>query len=102
MKKLREVWCSKGTKQILTSYHLKNLYFWECKHHPNDSNWTKEQLSERVESMCKLLIKFIKLWKLPVYFNKGVNLLKNKNKKEFGKVKQKINMFLENPKHYLI
>lgn len=38
MKKLREVWCSKGTKQILTSYHLKNLYFWECEYHLNDSD----------------------------------------------------------------
>lgn len=102
MKKLRDIWCPKGRKQILTSYHLKNIYFCECENHPTDSDWTKEQLCVRVKSMCNLLIKRIQLWKLPVYFHTGIDLFKNKDKKEFDKVELKITDFLEKPKDYLI
>ncbi|CAG2185164.1 unnamed protein product [Mytilus edulis] len=60
MKKLREMWCPKGTKQELTSYHLKNILFWECENHPYDSEWTNDKLSVRVESMCYLIVQPIK------------------------------------------
>ncbi|CAG2257889.1 unnamed protein product [Mytilus edulis] len=45
MKKLREMWCPKETKQELSSYHLKNILFWECENHPYDSEWTNDQIS---------------------------------------------------------
>ncbi|VDI50356.1 Hypothetical predicted protein [Mytilus galloprovincialis] len=86
MKKLRESWCPKGTKQIITSYHLKNILFWECENRPSDEEWTNEKLSVRIESMCYLLIQHIQRGNLPLYFHTGVNLLKNKDRDVLDKV----------------
>ncbi|XP_052072249.1 protein mab-21-like 3 [Mytilus californianus] len=101
MKKLREKWCPKGYKQELTSYHLKNILFWECENHPYDAEWTNEQLSVRIESMCYLIIQHIQRGNLPLYFHTGVNLLENKDKDVLGQVVQNIFRFLKNPEHYL-
>ena len=59
MKKLKESWCPKGMKQELTSYHLKNILFWECENHPYDYDWQHDQLTTRISSMCYLLV-----WKI--------------------------------------
>ncbi|XP_071177921.1 cyclic GMP-AMP synthase-like receptor 1 [Mytilus edulis] len=102
MKKLREVWCPKGTKQELNSYHLKNILFWECENHPYDSKWTNDQLSVRVESMCYLIIQCIQRGNLPLYFHTGVNLLENKDENVLSQVALNILRFLKNPEQYLI
>ncbi|XP_063449019.1 protein mab-21-like 3 [Mytilus trossulus] len=102
IKKLREMWCPKGTKQVITSYHLKNILFWECEIRPFDAEWTNEQLSVRIESMCYLLIQHIQRGNLPLYFHTGVNLLENKDRDALDQVVQNIFKFLNNPEHYLI
>ncbi|XP_071177922.1 protein mab-21-like 3 [Mytilus edulis] len=102
MKKIRESWCPKGTKQVITSYHLQNILFWECESRPSDEEWTNEQLSIRIESMCHLLIQNIQRGNLPLYFHTGVNLLENKDRDVLDKVVQNIYRFLNNPEHYLI
>ncbi|XP_076106668.1 protein mab-21-like 3 [Mytilus galloprovincialis] len=101
MKKLREIWCPKGTKQEITSYHLKNVLFWECENHPFDAEWTNEQLSVRIKSMCYLLIGYIQRDNMPLYFHTGVNLLENKDRDVLSQVEQNIFRFLNNPEHYL-
>ncbi|CAC5397076.1 unnamed protein product [Mytilus coruscus] len=101
IKKLREMWCPKGTKQELTSYHLKNILFWECENHPYDAEWTNEHISVRIVSMCYLLIQHIQRGNLPLYFHTGVNLLENKDRDVLGQVVQNIFRFLKNPEHYL-
>ncbi|XP_063447833.1 protein mab-21-like 3 [Mytilus trossulus] len=103
MKKLCEIWCPEGTKQVLNSYHIKNIYFWECEYHPDDWEWTKKQLAVRVESMCDLLIKYIDDRNLPVYFHTGINLFKNylTDQQVFDNVQKEIRTFWENPEDYL-
>ncbi|CAG2205567.1 unnamed protein product [Mytilus edulis] len=101
MKKLRESWCPKGTKQVITSYHLKNILFWECENRPSDAEWTNEQLSVRIESMCYLLIQHIQRGNLPLYFHTGVNLLENKDRDVLNQVVQNIFKFLNNLKMQL-
>ncbi|XP_063447830.1 protein mab-21-like 3 [Mytilus trossulus] len=101
MKKLREMWCPKGTKQELTSYHLKNILFWECENHPYDSEWANDKLSERIGSMCYRLIEHIQCDNLPLYFHSGVNLLENKDREVLAQVEQNMIRFLNNPEHYL-
>ncbi|XP_071177923.1 protein mab-21-like 3 [Mytilus edulis] len=102
MKKLREMWCPKGTKQELASYHLKNILFWECENHPYDSEWDNDKLSERIGSMCYRIIEHIRCGNLPLYFHTGVNLLENKDRDILCQVVQNIQMFLSSPEQNLL
>jgi hypothetical protein len=101
MKMLKESWCPKGKKQELTSYHLKNILFWECEYHPDDSEWTDDQLARRIVSMCSLLVVHIWNANLPLYFHKGVNLFASKDMDELRRVGCKILDFLLYPQKYL-
>jgi hypothetical protein len=101
MKKLKESWCPKGKKQELTSYHLKNILFWECEYHPDDSEWTDDQLATRIVSMCSLLVVHIWNANLPLYFHTGVNLFASKDMDELRRVGCKILDFLQYPQKYL-
>ena len=101
MKKLKESWCPKGKKQELTSYHLKNILFWECEDHPHDSEWTDDQLAIRINSMCSLLVTRILDGNLPSYFYTGVNLFANKDMDELHRVGCKISEFQLYPRNYL-
>jgi hypothetical protein len=101
MKKLKESWCPKGMKQELTSYHLKNILFWECENHPYDYEWTHDQLTTRISSMCYLLVSYIQRGTLPLYFHKEVNLFASKDMEILHEVERKILDFLQNPQDYL-
>ena len=101
MKKLKESWCLKGMKQELTSYHLKNILFWECENHPYDYEWTHDQLTTRIRSMCYLLVSYIQRGTLPLYFHKDVNLFASKDMEILHQVERKILDFLQNPQDYL-
>ena len=101
MKKLKESWCPKGMKQELTSYHLKNILFWECENHPDDYEWTDDQLATRIVSMCCRLVDNIKRGSLPSYFHTGVNLFASKDMDVLRQVERKILDFLQNPRKYL-
>jgi len=95
MKKLREdVWCPKGMKQELTSYHLKNALFWECEGCPSAIKWMPEMLSERVRSMTYRLLGYLQRQNLPLYFNTQVNLLETKDKVVLDAVAGRIAEFL--------
>ena len=101
MKKLKESWCPKGKKQELTSYHLKNILFWECEYHPHDSEWTDDKLAIRIVSMCFRLVISISDGNLPLYFYTGVNLFASKDMDELRRVSCKISEFSLNPQMYL-
>ena len=101
MKKLKESWCPKGKKQELTSYHLKNILFWECEYYPHYSEWTDDQLATRIVSMCSLLVVHIWNANLPLYFHTGVNLFASKDMDELRRVGCKILDFLLYPQKYL-
>jgi hypothetical protein len=101
MKKLKESWCPKGKKQELTSYHLKNILFWECEYHPHDSEWTDDKLAIRIVSMCSLLVDRILDGNLPLYFHIRVNLFASKDMDELRRVGCKIREFLQYPQKYL-
>lgn len=101
MKKLKESWCPKGMKQELTSYHLKNILFWECENHPYDCDWQHDQLTTRIVSMCYLLVSYIQRGSLPLYFHTGVNLLASKDMEVLHRVELNILDFLQNPQDYL-
>ena len=101
MKMLKESWCPKGKKQELTSYHLKNILFWECEFHPHDSEWTDDQLARRIGSMCSLLVTRILDGNLPLYFHTEVNLFASKDMDELRRVEGKISEFLLYPQKYL-
>lgn len=102
LKKLREMWCSQGSRQEFTSYHLKNILFWECEIHPDDSEWTDEKLSLRVASMCYSIIYHILRGNLPLYFHTRINLLEKKDWNALRKVVQNIFRFLKNPDQFLV
>jgi hypothetical protein len=101
MKKLKESWCPKGMKQELTSYHLKNILFWECENHPYDYDWQHDQLTTRIVSMCYLLVSYIQRGTLPLYFHTGVNLFASKDMEVLHQVEHKIMDFIKNPQDYL-
>jgi hypothetical protein len=101
MKKLKESWCPKGMKQELTSYHLKNILFWECENHPYDYDWQHDQLATRIVSMCYLLVSYIQRGTLPLYFHTGVNLFASKDMEVLHQVEHKIMDFIKNPQDYL-
>lgn len=101
MKKLKESWCPKGMKQELTSYHLKNILFWECENHPYDCDWQHDQLTTRIVSMCYLLVSYIQRGSLPLYFHTGVNLFCSKDMEVLHRVELNILDFLQNPQDYL-
>ncbi|OWF38398.1 Protein mab-21-like 3 [Mizuhopecten yessoensis] len=88
-------------KSELTSYHLKNVLFWECEDHPFDTEWQQELLAARVKSMTYRLLAYIQRGNLPLYFHDGVNLFSNKDKAVLQKVVNNIKAFLEQPKPYL-
>jgi hypothetical protein len=76
---LKESWCPKGMKQELTSYHLKNILFWECENHPYDYEWQHDQLATRIVSMCYLLVSYIQSNILPsTWWSTSMSLLPNK------------------------
>ena len=101
MKKLKEKWCPKNLKQELTSFHLKNILFWECEKFPYDSQWNNDMLSTRIESMCYLLTQHIQREHLPLYFHTKVNLFESKDKDVLHQVEANILDFLQNPLKYL-
>ncbi|OWF38395.1 Protein mab-21-like 3 [Mizuhopecten yessoensis] len=102
MKRLKEdVWCPPGSKSELTSYHLKNVLFWECEDHPFDTEWQQELLAARVKSMTYRLLGYIQRGILPLYFHDGVNLFSSKDKVVLQKVANNIQAFLDQPKPYL-
>ncbi|OWF38397.1 protein mab-21-like 3 [Mizuhopecten yessoensis] len=102
MKRLKDdVWCSPGMKSELTSYHLKNVLFWECEDHPFDTEWQQELMATRVKSMTYRLLVYIQRGIFPLYFHTGVNLLSNKDNVVLQKVANNIQAFLDQPKPYL-
>ena len=101
MKKLKESWCQKGMKQELTSYHLKNILFWECENHPYDYDWQHDHLATIIVSMCYLLVSYIQRGRLPLYFHVGVNLFGSKDMEVLHQVERKILDFLQNPQDYM-
>jgi hypothetical protein len=102
MKKLKEAWCPQGMKHELTSFHLKNILFWECEKHPHNNQWTNDKLKTRIVSMCYLLVSYIKKGTLPLYFHTGVNLFASKDMQVLHQVEGKILDFLQNPRKYLL
>ena len=101
MKKLKEAWCPQEMKQELTSYHLKNILFWECEKHPHNNQWTHDKLKTRIDSMCSLLVSYIRSGNLPLYFHTGVNLFASKDMQVLHQVEGKILDFQQNPQKYL-
>ncbi|OWF38396.1 Protein mab-21-like 3 [Mizuhopecten yessoensis] len=87
MKRLKDdVWCPPGLKSELTSYHLKNVHFWECEDHPSETEWQQELLAARVKSMTYRLLVYIQRGIFPLYFHDGVNLLSSKDKVVLQKI----------------
>lgn len=101
MKKLKESWCPEGMKQDLTSYHLKNILFWECEDHPHDYEWSDNNLATRLSSMCNRLLKCIREENVPQYFHPRVNLFSTKDIDVLNQVAKNIQRFLRDPVGYL-
>lgn len=101
MKKLKESWCPEGIRKGLTSYHLKNVLFWECEDHPRDNEWLEEDMTTRLSSMCDRLRTCIRDENLPQYFHPGVNLLSTKNKDVLYQARRHIEQFLRDLVSYL-
>ncbi|XP_033733572.1 protein mab-21-like 3 [Pecten maximus] len=102
MKRLKdEVWCPPGLKKVLTSYHLKNVLFWECEDHPFDAEWQQELLAKRVRAMTYRLLGYLQRGNLPLYFHTGVNLLSSKDKDVLQQVAKNIKSFVDQPEKYL-
>ncbi|XP_060068409.1 protein mab-21-like 3 [Ylistrum balloti] len=102
MKRLKEdVWCPPDMKNELTSYHLKNVLFWECEDRPSETEWQQELLAERVTTMTYRLLGYLQRGNLPLYFHTGVNLLSSKDKDVLHQVATNIKSFLDHPQQYL-
>lgn len=102
MKRLKnDVWCPPGLQKGLTSYHLKNVLFWECEDHPYDMEWQQEHLATRVKSMTYRLLGYLQRGNLPLYFHTGVNLLSGKDEGALQKVAKNIKSFLDKPENYM-
>ncbi|XP_060068440.1 protein mab-21-like 3 [Ylistrum balloti] len=102
LKTLKEnMWCKPGVKKGLTSYHLKNVLFWECEDRPSETEWQQELLAERVTTMTYRLLGYLQRGNLPLYFHTGVNLLASKDKDVLHQVATRISSFLHNPEQYL-
>ncbi|XP_033735596.1 protein mab-21-like 3 [Pecten maximus] len=102
LKTLKEkTWCNHNARKGLTSYHLKNVLFWECEYHPLDTEWQQELLATRVESMTYRLLGYLQRGNLPLYFHTGVNLLSSKDKDVLQQEMNNIVTFLNHPRLYL-
>ncbi|XP_033735598.1 protein mab-21-like 3 [Pecten maximus] len=102
LKTLKEkIWCTDNARKGLTSYHLKNVLFWECEDHPFDTEWQQELLATRVRTMIYRLLGYLQRGNLPLYFHTGVNLLSSKDKDVLQQVANNIKSFVEQPKKYL-
>ncbi|XP_052087845.1 protein mab-21-like 3 [Mytilus californianus] len=82
MKSIRElIWCpgdEAENRYGLTSYHLKNILFFECERKPKDRHWEMELIDKRIISMCKQLLKHLSEKDLPQFFNRSMNLFESK------------------------
>ncbi|CAC5397072.1 unnamed protein product [Mytilus coruscus] len=101
IKKLKESWCPKGMKHYLTSYHLKNIMFWECEDHPHDYEWSDDNLATRLRSMCDRLFKCIREENVPQYFHPRVNLFSTKDIDVLNQVTRNIERILWDPVSYM-
>ncbi|XP_064609855.1 protein mab-21-like 3 [Liolophura sinensis] len=98
MKSCREeCWCPNGIKQVLTSYHLKNLLFWACEQNPLDGDWTQDKLAERFLGMTRQLLAHLRQRNLPMYFYPKINLFKEKDAEYLDQVAERVEKFLYDP-----
>lgn len=58
---------------------FKNVWFLECEQYPNTESWHPENLAERYYLCLESLREYAQQGRLPQYFNRSVNLLKDKD-----------------------
>ncbi|XP_064608085.1 protein mab-21-like 3 [Liolophura sinensis] len=98
MKSLREeFWCPYGMKQVMTSYDLKNLLFWECERNPLDGDWTSDKLAERFLGMTHQLLVHLRQRHLSMYFYPDVKLFKEEDAEYLDEVARRVEDFLTDP-----
>ena len=62
-------------KEVVSSYHLKNIAFWYFEKTSNDS-WTEDSLVHHLIRLLEQLAKALRIQHVPMYFMPKVNLLK--------------------------
>ncbi|XP_071137075.1 protein mab-21-like [Mytilus edulis] len=85
----------------LTSYHLKNILFLECERLPMDWQWERKLMGKRIMRMCERLLKHLTEKNLPQYFNRSMNLFKNKDTGALNRAARKLDKFTNDVKEKL-
>lgn len=102
MKVFRELfWCPGEDAENpdgLTSYHLKNILFLECERLPIDWQWESKLMGKRIIGMCERLLKHLREKNLPQYFNRSINLFKNKDHGALNRASRKLYKFINEAK----
>lgn len=105
MKGYREqIWCPGDEAENpngLTSYHLKNILFLECERISMDWQWERKLMGKRIIGMCEQLLKHLSEKNLPQYFNRSMNLFKNKDDGALNRAARKLDKFMNEVKENL-
>lgn len=75
-----------GGLNCISSYIVKNIFFWLREKIPNDNDWTEEHLADRYIDFLQEFLYACKTCDLKEYFNRKVNLLAGKNKDSLDKL----------------